>query len=381
MRIAVIGAGIGGLAVAAGLGADGNEVVVFERRESSDAHGAGLTLFDNAFAALDALGLGDAVRLVSADAIAGRRFGQRTPDGDWLLSLPVDTAPNVRSLHRSDLQRTLLDSLPPNTVRLSRRASVSTDGAPIVTVDGVEARFDLVVAADGLRSDARRHLGLDRGVRFAGVTAWRGVTHAGVELHGSAGETWGRGRTFGIVPLSDGRVYWFATDATVASQSQSQSETHEREEVRMRFGDWHPPILACIDATPPETVLRHDIYDLARLPRAFVRGRVALLGDAAHGMTPHLGQGAGQAIEDAATLSILLRSGSIDAALARYDELRRKRTRAIWRQSRFLGRVAQLASPGGASIRDALLRATPPAVAMSATRSARHWSPDRIGHE
>ncbi|PJJ55381.1 FAD-dependent monooxygenase [Compostimonas suwonensis] len=370
MRVAVIGAGTGGLTIAAGLGGEGHEVVVYERRVEPGAVGAGLTLFGNAFGALDAIGLGDIVREVSSDAIARMRAGQRTPSGDWLVSMPSAMVPTLRSLHRAELHRALVGALPAGSLQLGQGATVAADGQPVVRVDGAEEGFDLVIAADGLRSDARALLGLDRGVRYAGYTAWRGVTVSGVNVHGEAGETWGRGRIFGIVPLPDERVYWFATESTAAGQHADD----ERETVRERFGNWHPPILACIDATTATAVLRHDIYDLARIPATFVKGRTVLLGDAAHGMTPNLGQGAGQAIEDAATLTLLLRSGELDAALSRYDELRRKRTRVIWRQSRLMGKAAQASHPIGAGIRDALLRATPSAFMGRATQSIQRWT-------
>lgn len=375
MRIGVVGAGIGGLTAAAGLGAAGHEVVVYERRDEPSTAGAGLTLFGNAFGALDAIGLGDAVRSVSGEAIAGMRAGQRAPSGDWLVSLPPRAVPSIRSVHRAELHHALVNALPAASLRLGHRAAVAADGRPIVTVGGTDEYFDLVVAADGLRSDARARLGLDRGVRYAGYTAWRGVTTSGVELHGEAGETWGRGRIFGIVPLPDDRVYWFATDSTAAGQRADDRPGHdEHSAVLERFGDWHEPIRACIDATPPEAVLRHDIYDLARLPVSFLKGRTVQLGDAAHGMTPNLGQGAGQAIEDAATLTLVLRDSDLDAALSRYAHLRRTRTQAIWRQSRLLGRIAQASHPVAAGFRDALLRATPPTIMGRAAQRIQQWT-------
>ena len=377
MRVAVIGAGIGGLTVAAGLGADGHEVVVYERRDEPGAVGAGLTLFGNAFGALDAIGLGETVRKVSSDAIGRMRAGQRVPSGDWLVSMPPGAVPTLRSLHRVELHRALIEALPTGSLRLGQSAAVASDGEPVVTVAGADERFDLVIAADGLRSDARARMGLDRGVHYAGYTAWRGVTAAGVDALGEAGETWGRGQVFGIVPLPDERVYWFATESIAAGQRAED----ERQAVRERFEGWHPPIRACIDATPADAVLRHDIYDLATLPASFVKGRTVLLGDAAHGMTPNLGQGAGQAIEDAATLVLLLRNDAdrtdVGAALARYSALRRTRTRAIWRKSRLMGKVAQLSHPVGAGIREALLRATPPAFMGRATRSIQQWAEPR----
>lgn len=132
-----------------------------------------------------------------------------------------------------------------------------------------------------------------------------------------------------------------------------------------------------IEATPQHAVLRHDIYDLKHLSASFVKRRTVLLGDAAHGMTPNLGQGTGQAIEDAATLVLLLRDTGrvdLDSALARYDELRRNRTKPIWSQSRLMGKVAQLSNPIGTGLRDSLLRATPLALITRGTQGIQRWT-------
>lgn len=377
MRVAVVGAGIGGLVTAVGLQADGHAVTVYEQREEPGALGAGLTLFGNAFAALDAVGLGDLVRQVSSDAAGRLRSGQRHPSGRWLLSLPSSDAPAIRSLHRADLHQVLVDNLDGGALRLGQKVRVSPDGAPTLTLPRGEEHFDLVVAADGLRSDARTRWGLDRGVRYAGYTAWRGVTASSGHLADEAGETWGRGARFGIVPLPDERVYWFATCSAPpdADLGEDQAVLHEL------FGSWHRPIVDLLDATQAADVLRHDIYDLEELPPSFVTGRGVLLGDAAHAMTPDLGQGAGQAIEDAATLIWLLRTvdtrapeGALRTALHHYDQTRRPRTRALWRQSRRAGQVAQLAAPLAAGLRDTALRLTPPLLMTRAMSRFQDWA-------
>ncbi|GAA3946014.1 FAD-dependent monooxygenase [Microbacterium soli] len=373
MRIAVIGAGVGGLVFAAGTQADGHEVTVFERRRSSDPAGAGLTLFGNAFAALDILGLGDAVRDVSSSTIATMRAGQRTPSGAWLTTLPPSAVASMRSIHRAQLHRALIDQLAPTTVRTGRTATVPSDGSPRVAAGGEFEEFDLVVAADGIRSRTRTGLGLDTGLRYAGCTAWRGITAEPVDIREEAGETWGRGRIFGVVPLRDGRIYWFATaNAPAGTRFEDEHGT-----VLRLFEDWHDPIPACVRATPAGAVIRHDLHDLAEPLPSFVRGRTALLGDAAHAMTPNLGQGAGQAIEDAATLAVLLRGcgeGGLDTALADYSRLRRQRTRAIARRSRMAGRVAQAEGRLSASLRDAALRLTPGAVLSGLSRRMQDWA-------
>lgn len=378
MRIAIIGAGIGGLVAAAGLRRDGHEVTVYEQLREPGAIGAGLTLFGNAFAALDAIGLGDPVREISIEAMAGVQAGQRLPSGRWLVRVPASTIASMRSVHRVALHQKLLDEFGRDRVKAGCRVDLASQtGEPTITVDGRQERVDLVVAADGLRSRTRSRLGLDPGLRYAGYTAWRGVTATETDIGGQAGETWGRGQRFGIVPLPGGRVYWFATLTT----PENTVFADEHGAVRDHFAGWHPPIHTCLDATSPDEVLRHDIHSLAEPLTSFGKGRVVLVGDAAHAMTPDLGQGAGQAIEDAATLVLLLRQfahspvdeAALGAVLARYDNVRRPRTATMLRRSTVVGRVGQLQHPVGAGLRDAILLALPSRLLGNATHGLQSW--------
>lgn len=161
MRIAVIGAGIAGLSVAAGLQRDGYDVTVFEQRPEPSPVGAGLTLFRNACDALDMMGLGDSVRAVSGTDIASMRTGQRDPAGSWLIAVPPSTVASMRSVHRSELHHTLSSHLFPGTVHAGQTARVAADGTPRVTIGERAEEFDLVVVADGIRSTNRKVLGLD----------------------------------------------------------------------------------------------------------------------------------------------------------------------------------------------------------------------------
>lgn len=371
MRIAVIGAGIAGLVAACGLQRDGHEVTLYEHRESPGADGAGLTLFGNAFDALAAVGLSDLVRSVSSGAIAAMRAGQRTPDGSWLLTLPRSAVATLRSVHRVTLHEALVTQLVPGSLQSGSTALVSSNGSPSILVNGATVEFDLVLVADGLRSQNRQRLGLETGLSYAGYTAWRGVTERSVDIDDAAGETWGRGSIFGIVPLPDDRLYWFGTLSTGADRVFDD----ERQAVHDTFGAWHDPIPACLEATPSENIIRHDVNELAKPLATFVRGRTVLLGDAAHAMTPNLGQGAGQGIEDAVTLALLLRDGqgdSIEGVLARYSKMRRQRTTALWRQSRWMGNVAQ-ASGLTAGLRDLGMRLTPGSIAGLASVQMQSW--------
>lgn len=237
-----------------------------------------------------------------------------------------------------------------------------------------------MVAADGLRSAVRRTWPADPGIRYAGYSAWRGITERPVDLHGEAGETWGVAQRFGLVPLTDGRVYWFA----VATMPEDARLEDEMAAVRATFGHWHAPIPALLDATPADRVHRLPICELAgRLP-SYVRGRTALLGDAAHAMTPNLGQGGGQAMEDAAVLTVVLdglaRADApdpvrVDAALARYDALRRPRSQRIARMSRLVGQMGHVRGAAASRLRDRVLRLTPERALVRQIRQVQSWEP------
>jgi len=383
MRIAVIGAGVGGLTLANGLQRAGIEVSVFERACEPPTAGSGLSVFGNGWRALDAVGVGDAVREIAGSAVSGLQAGQRAPDGTWLARTPVRALTALRIVHRAELHAVLEAQLRPGTVRYAHAAHVSgTDGLLAVRAPGGNTveRFAVVVGADGIRSATRSALGLDTGVRYAGYSTWRGITSSPVNLHGAAGETWGRGLRFGYAPLQDGRVYWFAV-ATMPAQVDVGDELGH---VRTRFAGWHDPIGALLDATDPATVFRLPIEDLDRPLSAFHRGRCVLLGDAAHAMTPDLGQGGNQAMEDAADLTARLHAQLADgpnapagvaAALDAYDRARRGRTQAVAARARSVGRVAQARGFLSAPLRNALLRVTPSAAVARQLDELQSWAP------
>ncbi|MFT4147648.1 MAG: FAD-dependent oxidoreductase [Micrococcaceae bacterium] len=372
MRIAIIGAGIGGLVTAVGLQRDGHDVTVFEKRQEPNPGGAGLTLFGNSFSALDLIGLGDIVRGISSDAITSLRTGQRTPSGSWLLKVPSKYVSSMRTVHRVELHRVLQEQLNSGTLRTGKTALVASDGKPEMVIDGHDEDFDLIVAADGINSQNRAQLGLDTGLHYSGFTAWRGVISKKVELSGQAGETLGAGKIFGLVPLPHNRVYWYATLNTPADTVFPD----ELQKLQQEFSDWHEPVSECIAATEAEEILHHDIYDLNKVLPSFVRGRTVLLGDAAHAMVPNLGQGAGQAIEDAATLVYLLRYATeknFDALLNEYTNIRQKRTKAIFDRSRMVSRFVQVANPLAVEVRNASLRLTPGSIVGKMTQGIQAW--------
>ncbi len=384
MRVGIVGAGIGGLATAVGLHRAGVDVTVFERQGRPTVGGSGLSLFGNGLAALRGLGLAHAAREIGA--VAGGLgvevpAGQRRPDGRWLAQVPRTVKETVAVVHRADLHRILLDALPPGTVHTGRAAQrVSPDGRTIefdgvTETSGSTHTFDVVVAADGIRSRIRSQWADDPGVRYAGYLAWRGVTGRPVDVASGTGETVGRGLRFGIAPLADGRVYWFA----VVTRPTDAPAPDGPDLIRGLFGGWHAPIAELIDATPAGDIHGLPIEELAGQLSRFRLGRCALLGDAAHAMTPNLGQGGNQALEDAVTLaSLLAAAGDPDVALDEYDRLRRPRTQRIARQSGLIGRVLQAGGPVTSRLRDTVLRLTPSRATARGALAVQRWQPPVI---
>jgi 2-polyprenyl-6-methoxyphenol hydroxylase-like FAD-dependent oxidoreductase len=377
--VAVVGAGIGGLAAANGLQRAGADVEVWERAPAPRRSGSGLSVFGNGWTALDAVGVGTAAREVAGDQVVSLQAGQRVPDGRWLARTPAHAVRELRIVHRNELTDVLLRGLAPGTVRHDVSAGLGRDDGSL-EVDGSTRRYDVVVGADGLRSGVRRSLGLDTGVRYAGYCAWRGVTLRPVDLRGAAGETWGRGLRFGCAPLRDGRVYWFA----VATADIEDRSDDEHRSVTETFAAWHEPVPELLAATDPVTVSRLPVEDLRSPLRSFRRGRTVLLGDAAHAMTPDLGQGGNQALEDAAVLTTLLAPiagdsapdpAVVGAALRRYDRVRRRRTQSIAARARRLGRVAQAGGRLTAPARDASLRLVPDRLLARPVLAIQDWRP------
>ncbi|MEU9864701.1 FAD-dependent monooxygenase [Streptomyces sp. NPDC047971] len=360
-RAVVVGAGIGGLTAAVALHRRGWNVTVLERAAALTPVGAGIGLAPNSQRALDVIGLGDRVRELSAWQGDG---GMRAPDGRWLARTSAKAAADrfggpLVLLHRATLVDILLSALPEGVVRTGVAASLSDPGdddrpAVVRTPDG-DIEAELTLGADGIHSTVRRALFPDNaGPEYSGFTTWRVVVPAD-ERPFPPHETWGPGRLWGTQPLKDGRVYAYAM---AAAPEGARAPDDEKAELLRLFGDWHQPVPRILAAVTPDGVLRHDVHHMPVPLPAFHRGRVALLGDAAHAMQPTLGQGGNQAIEDAIVLAHHAGPGVLPSrALAAYTADRLPRTTAIVRKAARTGRLALLSAPPAVALRNGVVAA------------------------
>lgn len=368
-KVLVVGGGIAGLMVAAGLRNRGVDCELVERAEQWAPVGAGIVLSVNAMAVLRGLALDEKLvnggHVLGAGAItdqAGRDIGSSD-----FGTLAPDFGPTV-ALHRAVLHDILLAAAGSTPIALGTSVEHlrgDATGVDVRFTDGREDRFDLVIGADGLRSRVRALAFEPRPILYSGYTCWRLVVAAPSE-EVRMREMWGRGLRFGIVPIGSGRVYCFA----VANAPHGQADPAEGRVERFRrrfsgFGGDVPAIVASVKH--PDELIHNDLEELAEGP--WTAGRVVLVGDAAHAMTPNMGQGAAMALEDAAVLvEALTNHATVDRALVEYESRRKPRVRWVQNQSRRIGRVGQLEWGPLCALRNAVLRLVPDGAATTALR-------------
>lgn len=354
----IVGAGIAGLTAAVALRQRGHRCTIIEAAPHIRTTGAGITLGANAMQALSCIGLAQTVR----DAGQTLRHLDILDASGAMLSHVDATDPqaSVVAIHRASLHSILLDAATPHKVITDRKV-VDVDlhqGARQVRfADGSTLQADVIVVADGIHSAARRTLVPDSAPRYAGYTCWRGVVRVpGLDLV-DATETWGDQGRVGLVPIGDDHVYWFATANAPAYAEWARTMTSA--DLAQRFAHYHDPIAEVLRMTPNEHVLWNDICDIEPLQR-WAFDNAVLIGDAAHAMTPNLGQGACQAIEDAVMLAAKLGTErTVAASLIAFERSRIKRASEIARMSRRIGAVAQWTSPLKSATRNALMRMVP----------------------
>ena len=381
-RAVIVGAGIAGLASAIALEQAGWRVALLERGDRLRGDDSALLVQPNAIRALRALGLGVAVEAMATPFEAGRL---RRNDGRPLVRPVTDDMTHrlgsqAAVLHRNDLFEALVSAM-------GDRVEVHT-GVTATHIDLVHPAAgdnsrrwpaDLVVGADGINSAVRTGVDTHAQVRNTGTVAFRAVIprHRMPDLPDGGGETHGGdGQRFLYAPVTEHGAYWAAV---VRGGVRPEPAQVRHRLITEWFEGWHAPIPQLIAATRPEEILQQQVTFLHPLPRRYTHlaeaGGAVLVGDAAHAMTPDLGQGAGLALEDGVTLGVCLTRDSIADGLREYERLRRTRTLRLARASRRMGVLLSTRGRFSTGMRDGILRAVPDSWFGRGGAAAADWQP------
>jgi 2-polyprenyl-6-methoxyphenol hydroxylase-like FAD-dependent oxidoreductase len=382
-RVLIIGAGPAGLTAAIALTRIGIEVRLFERAAELGKAGAGLGVQSNALRALQKLGIGDRIEAAGTEL---RMQEFRNIHGKPLFSFPQGEVadeygtPTI-SLLRADVQLALTDAVPPGVLQLgSECVAIEQDeqGVAARFADGHTERGALLIGADGGRSVARGHVygAADAEPRYSGFTSWRAVVEMSPDtLPADTSRTFlGAGRQFVMFPVGANRIYWGLLKREPQGDTTPMSGLHEL--LSEHLHDFPEVTRRLVNATDETKIIRADICD--RDPeQTWVKGRVVLIGDAAHMTTPFIGQGAGISMEDAVVLAkeLALTDGLRDqrmlaGALDSFQRERMPRCAKIVLTSRRRGQMLSLSNPALATVRNTALRAVPKAFWRKALASS-----------
>jgi 2-polyprenyl-6-methoxyphenol hydroxylase-like FAD-dependent oxidoreductase len=384
-RALIVGAGPGGLTAAIALRRVGIEVALFERAPRLGMVGAGIGVQSNAMRALMRLGIGDRLLQAGTEVREQQICDQH---GTVLLRLPQGEVadafgtPTI-SLLRADVQLALVDALDDGVLRLGAECTAveqDEDGVTAHFADGSSERGAVLIGADGGRSVVRKHVfgESDAQPRYSGVTIWRSVAQLdGALPEDTARLCLGSGQTFVMFPVGRQRIYWGMGKREQEGGKVPAEGVHEV--LFDQLGEFLPLAREIVRATPESEVIRTDIYD--RDPdRTWCRGRVVLLGDAAHLTTPFVGQGAGISMEDSVRLAKELAltdrlrdQGMLAQALKAYESERLPRCSKVVLSSRRRGRVLFWRNPAAVAARNAAFRVLPASARRALLRSSLNY--------
>jgi len=367
MKIAIIGAGIGGLTTALAFEKLGIDYQIFEKTPEIKPVGAGIWLAPNALQVYDWLGVYDALK-DCGNFIDRITIGTQdlAPLSDMDQQCVKDTfGYTTISIHRAALLHVLLDKIPNHKITLGKSflkyETLKAAKIQVFFEDQSSYEFDLLLGADGIQSTVRKQLFPESKTRYSGQTCWRGVSdydlaadfeHRGVEL-------WGEQVRFGFTKIAAHKVYWFAV--ALSPENQKDSPNTSKEKLATTYANFHPMVREIIQATECKNIMRNDISDLVPLKKWF-QNRICLIGDAAHATTPNMGQGGAQAIEDAYYLARLLQKGFDADTFAQFQAKRAKKVASILKQSWSTGKMAHWKY--GTGFRNALIKSIPEKIVL-----------------
>lgn len=341
-NVIIVGGGIGGLFAAKALISHGIPVSVYEQAPALGEVGAGVYITPNSVRQLERVGLGPAVAAAGARVGPGSHYFHH--DGRPIAPVQVTDSAGWNAtfgMHRADLVELLANALPEEIVHTGHRCTgISQDDRKVRVsfANGATAEADIVIGADGIHSELRPYVFPPSTPVFSGSIAYRGtVPHERMpDWPMNVWQMWlGKGKHFLAFPLRAGKLINYVGFVPADQEmKESWSAAGDPDMLRAEFAGWDPRIETLLQKV--DMTFRWALYDRDPLP-AWTKGRLSLLGDAAHPMLPHLGQGANQSIEDGMALATIMAEATPEtapSALVAYERLRRERVAQVQRGAR-----------------------------------------------
>jgi 2-polyprenyl-6-methoxyphenol hydroxylase-like FAD-dependent oxidoreductase len=361
-RVVIVGGGVAGLTLALALKQAGVDVEVHEKYDHLQGRTTGFTIWSYAIQQLVSIGMEEEAldRIGSEIEVTEVRL----QDGTLIGEMPVgeasrDLGAPSYDIGRRDLQEQLIAAIGADSVHMRSECVGVEQGdgpATILLADGDRASGDLVVAADGIHSVLRDTVARKSRLRYSGFGGWSGLIDFEHELlePGHHVEMWGHGSKAGVASAGPGRARWYATERAPAGKNGVR-----RDEIFEHVDGWYRLVRDAVLATDEAQIVRAEAWDLDPLS-TWVKGRVVLVGDAAHATTPFAAMGACMAIDDALSLRDALETNEVEDALVAYQDHRKKQAEKMVRHGRRMGHLAQVHNPFLAHLRDSFFEHIPP---------------------
>lgn len=360
MKVDIIGAGIGGLTTAIALQGKGVKVRIYEQTDALKPVGAGILLANNAMQVYQKLGLKPQIEKLGNPISL---MNITTKDLNVLSRADLshfETRYHCQNIaiHRAFLQQIMTEHLPPNSLNFGYKlAEIETyENKNLLRFEnGKEITSSITLGADGLNSTVRKQLFPNTKIRRAHQICWRGVVPISLpqKFLGELNEAWGHGDRFGFVQIAPGKVYWYALKSF-----NQKTYAYSIERLSDYFSNYHEIIKNIIRQTPTETIHTATIEDLKSI-KSWFKGKVCLMGDAAHATTPNMGQGACQAIEDAYILGECLDKFSTEEAFSTFQKLRTPKVKKVVNTSWHIGKMAHWKNPLARGLRNQIIKRAP----------------------
>lgn len=364
----IVGAGIAGLCLAKAFEDLNISYTLYEKADEVRGIGAGFGLASNAMKAFEILGYDDKIIPLGhmLDDFEIQDWKEKTILKADTNRLRKNYNTDNFAIHRADLHHYLYQSINPKNVVTGKKVvdlQQSYDKVVLYFDDDTNETTDFVIASDGISSAIRQKLLPKSTPKYAGYICWRGVIKDESYTSKKSIETWGPNGRFGLTPLKDNQIYWYACKNTPLNSDVYQWDLTD---IRRNFADYSGLIRSTLQKTNQQDLITAPIMDLEPI-NSYNFNRVLIIGDAAHATTPNMGQGACMAVEDVCVLVDELKNNpdNIILCFENYNKRRLKRTQYIIHTSRLAGKVAQLENKFLTSVRNFAFRQLPTSIAQS----------------